>query len=108
MQPAERPFPHRRGLIIVATLATAYVASHFFRASNVTIGLDLMREIRARGHLASQLPAIALTGYAGRHDVHLVTAAGYQKHLAKPVDAATLLRTVSALVAPSKLEHPAR
>jgi len=40
-----RPFPHRRGLIIVATLATAYVASHFFRSSNVTIGLDLMRDL---------------------------------------------------------------
>ena len=39
------PFPHRRGLIIVTTLATAYVASHFFRASNVTIGLDLMRDL---------------------------------------------------------------
>ena len=46
MQTTERqPFPHRRGLIIVTTLATAYVASHFFRASNVTIGLDLMRDL---------------------------------------------------------------
>ncbi len=35
----------RQGLIIVGTLATAYVASHFFRASNVTIGLDLMRDL---------------------------------------------------------------
>ena len=35
----------RRGLIIVATLAIAYVASHFFRAANVTIGLDLMRDL---------------------------------------------------------------
>lgn len=26
-------------------MATAYVASHFFRASNVTIGLDLMRDL---------------------------------------------------------------
>jgi len=34
-----------QGLVIVATLATAYVASHFFRASNVTIGLDLMRDL---------------------------------------------------------------
>jgi hypothetical protein len=40
-----RTFPHRRGLIIVTTLATAYVASHFFRVSNVTIGLDLMRDL---------------------------------------------------------------
>ncbi len=36
----------RQGLIIVGTLATAYVASHFFRASNVTIGLDLMRDLQ--------------------------------------------------------------
>jgi predicted MFS family arabinose efflux permease len=46
MQTTERrPFPHRRGLIIVTTLAIAYVASHFFRASNVTIGLELMRDL---------------------------------------------------------------
>ena len=46
MRSTERPsFPHRRGLIILMTLATAYVASHFFRASNVTIGLDLMRDL---------------------------------------------------------------
>ena len=36
----------RQGLVIVATLATAYVASHFFRAANVTIGLDLMRDLQ--------------------------------------------------------------
>ena len=36
---------HRQGLIIVGTLATAYMASHFFRAANVTIGLDLMRDL---------------------------------------------------------------
>ncbi|MGQ3299329.1 hypothetical protein [Reyranella sp.] len=35
----------RQAIIIVATLATAYVASHFFRAANVTIGLDLMRDL---------------------------------------------------------------
>ena len=35
----------RQGLVIVATLAAAYVASHFFRAANVTIGLDLMRDL---------------------------------------------------------------
>src|SRR3954454_12874167 len=47
MQSAERrAFAHRRGLIIVTPRATAYMASHFFRASNVTIGLDLMRDLR--------------------------------------------------------------
>jgi predicted MFS family arabinose efflux permease len=46
MQPSERrPSVYRRGLVIVMTLATAYMASHFFRSSNVTIGLDLMRDL---------------------------------------------------------------
>lgn len=58
-------------------------------------GLELMREIRARGFGPERLPAIALTGYAGMHDARLVTAAGYQRHLPKPVDAATLVRTAS-------------
>ena len=40
------PSLRRQGLLIVATLATAYVASHFFRAANVTIGLDLMRDLK--------------------------------------------------------------
>jgi len=40
------PTLRRQAVIIVATLATAYVASHFFRASNVTIGLDLMRDLQ--------------------------------------------------------------
>jgi predicted MFS family arabinose efflux permease len=39
------PDLRRQGLAIVAILATAYTASHFFRASNVTIGLDLMRDL---------------------------------------------------------------
>jgi MFS family permease len=39
------PGLRRQAVTIVATLATAYVASHFFRAANVTIGLDLMRDL---------------------------------------------------------------
>src|SRR5258705_4967268 len=46
MQTTERrPFPHRRCLTTVTTLAIRYVGSHFFRASNVTIGIDLMRDL---------------------------------------------------------------
>lgn len=60
-------------------------------------GLQLMREVRARGHGPERLPAIALTGYAGRHDAQLVSAAGYQRHLTKPVDAATLLAAAVSL-----------
>ena len=36
----------RQAFLIVGTLATTYVASHFFRSANVTIGLDLMRDLR--------------------------------------------------------------
>src|SRR3984885_5559865 len=39
------PALRRQGLLIVGTLATASVGSHFFRAANVTIGLDLMRDL---------------------------------------------------------------
>ena len=64
MQPAERPLPYRRGLIIVATLATAYVASHFFRASNVTIGLDLMRDLAIGPEALGALTGAFFFGFA--------------------------------------------
>src|SRR5947208_13630283 len=64
MQPAARPFPHRRGLIIVATLATAYVASHFFRASHVPIGLDLMRDLAIGPEAFGALTGAFFFGFA--------------------------------------------
>jgi predicted MFS family arabinose efflux permease len=61
----ERPlFPHRRGLIILMTLATAYVASHFFRASNVTIGLDLMRDLAIGPEALGGLTGAFFFGFA--------------------------------------------
>src|SRR5436305_14480669 len=65
MQSAERPFPYRRGLIIVATMATAYVASHFFRASNVTIGIDLMRDLAIGPEALGALTGAFFFGFAG-------------------------------------------
>ncbi|HEY0301168.1 MAG TPA: MFS transporter [Rhizomicrobium sp.] len=65
MQPdARRPFPYRRGLIIVATLATAYVGSHFFRAANVTIGLDLMRDLAIGPEALGALTGAFFFGFA--------------------------------------------
>jgi len=57
-------------------------------------GITLMSEIRARGH---NVPAIALTGYAGADDVRRMNDAGYQRHLPKPVDLAALLSTAKEL-----------
>ena len=65
MQPFERrPSVYRRGLVIVATLATAYMASHFFRASNVTIGLDLMRDLSIGPEALGALTGAFFFGFA--------------------------------------------
>ena len=54
----------RQGLTIVAILAIAYVASHFFRASNVTIGLDLMRDLRIGPEALGALTGAFFFGFA--------------------------------------------
>lgn len=64
MQPPKRPSIQRRGLVIVATLATAYMASHFFRASNVTIGLDLMRDLSIGPQALGALTGAFFFGFA--------------------------------------------
>ncbi|MBN9265314.1 MAG: MFS transporter [Hyphomicrobium sp.] len=46
------------------TLATAYVASHFFRASNVTIGLDLMRDLAIGPEALGGLTGAFFFGFA--------------------------------------------
>jgi MFS family permease len=45
-------------------LATAYVASHFFRASNVTIGLDLMRDLAIGPEALGALTGAFFFGFA--------------------------------------------
>ncbi|HVQ77829.1 MAG TPA: ATP-binding protein [Candidatus Binatia bacterium] len=63
-------------------------------------GYDLIREVRAGENGATDpLPAVALTGYAGTGDRERVLAAGYQAHLAKPIDTRLLAETITALVA---------
>ncbi len=59
-------------------------------------GLDLIRETR-RGH-GRDLPAIALTAFAHQEDARRILAAGYDVHLAKPLDPATLTATIAQWV----------
>ncbi len=61
-------------------------------------GLSLIRRLRA-GEAAGSgaLPAAALTAYAGPTDRARILAAGFQRHLPKPVDFAELRRTVAEL-----------
>lgn len=56
-------------------------------------GLDLMRELRE----SYRLKAIAASGYAERQDVKDALAAGFDKHLAKPILYADLLAAVKEL-----------
>jgi predicted MFS family arabinose efflux permease len=62
--PERKPLSNRRGLIIVATLATAYMASHFFRAANVTIGLDLMHDLNIGPEALGTLTGAFFFGFA--------------------------------------------
>ncbi|WP_238846166.1 response regulator [Nostoc edaphicum] len=45
-----------------------------------------------------EIPAIALTAYAGESDRDLVLAVGFQKHIAKPVQPTELLTSIADLL----------
>jgi signal transduction histidine kinase/CheY-like chemotaxis protein len=57
-------------------------------------GYSFMRELRA---CRSQIGAIALTAYASEHDVETALAAGFDRHLAKPVDFERLVANIDEL-----------
>ncbi|MEG4441259.1 PAS domain S-box protein [Microcoleus sp. AT9_B5] len=67
-------------------------------------GYMLLGQVRAlppeRGGL---IPAIALTAYAGEFDRQQALQAGFQRHLAKPIDPDELIKTIAALL--SKNSH---
>ncbi|HEV8642785.1 MAG TPA: GAF domain-containing protein [Methylomirabilota bacterium] len=59
-------------------------------------GYDFLR--RARAELRSNLPAVALTAYAGTPDRERVRREGFLMHLAKPIDPAELVDGLAAIV----------
>jgi signal transduction histidine kinase/CheY-like chemotaxis protein len=64
-------------------------------------GYDLIRQVRSldREH-GGNIPALALTAYARPEDRMKAVRAGFQMHMAKPVEAAELLIMVSSLAKP--------
>lgn len=63
-------------------------------------GYTLMQQIRARPQRElAQMPAIALTANARLADQQMALAAGFQRHLPKPIEPATLLQTIAHLAA---------
>ncbi|HEY9735932.1 MAG TPA: ATP-binding protein [Trichocoleus sp.] len=62
-------------------------------------GCALIREIRALSSNPNcAIPAVALTAYAGESNQRQMLAAGFQAHLAKPVEPQQLLAEIAALV----------
>jgi CheY-like chemotaxis protein len=61
-------------------------------------GYTLIRRLRS-GHVPgmASIPAAALTAFAREEDRQLAMHAGFQMHLAKPVDASVLVLAVATL-----------
>ena len=65
-------------------------------------GFHLIRQLRALpAQLGGSLPAVAVTGYAAPEDRAQVLAAGYQRHISKPIDPLTLATAVSEVIRPA-------
>jgi CheY-like chemotaxis protein/two-component sensor histidine kinase len=60
-------------------------------------GYHLVRSLRSQGLGADVLPAIALTAFARLQDRLDALEAGFQEHLVKPVDPATLILRIASL-----------
>jgi CheY-like chemotaxis protein len=99
---------HFGAKVVVATsVSTAMVALRKEQQLDVLIadlgmpvedGYDLIRQVRESSIAKiAAMPAAALTAYTTEEDRERVLAAGFQFHLAKPVDPAVLVATVERL-----------
>ncbi|HET9479395.1 MAG TPA: ATP-binding protein, partial [Pyrinomonadaceae bacterium] len=62
-------------------------------------GYEFIHKLRALPpEKGGQIPAIALTGYASRKDRERALAAGYQQHMAKPIEQAEMISAIAALI----------
>lgn len=106
---------HFGAKVIVATsVSTAMVA---LRRESVDVlladlgmpvedGYDLIRQVRGSDTpRISGIPAAALTAYTTEEDRERVLAAGFQFHLAKPVDPSVLVATVERLRSETESIH---
>jgi CheY-like chemotaxis protein len=61
-------------------------------------GFDLIAMVRAMGpERGGDIPAIALTAYASAEDRARVLSAGFQRHIAKPVEPSSLATAITSL-----------
>jgi len=70
-------------------------------------GYMLVRQIRnLPREQGGQIPAIALTAYAGEINYQQAISAGFQRHIPKPVEPANLVETIADLVRHKYLDMP--
>ncbi len=86
----------------IAALQLLKARSFDFLLSDVGMpemdGYTMMQQVRSwHSNENRQIPAIALTAYAGESDQQQARSAGFQAHIAKPVDSTELIRQISAL-----------
>jgi CheY-like chemotaxis protein/nitrogen-specific signal transduction histidine kinase len=90
----------------VATVASSTAALEALRSAHFDVllsdismpeedGYQLIRKVRA---MQPEIPAAAVTAFARAEDREAALAAGFQLHVAKPVEPATLARVVESLV----------
>jgi CheY-like chemotaxis protein len=99
----------QRGAKVTAAASASEALEALARASNGSFpdvlvsdigmpgedGFDLIARVRAlEVERGGHIPAIALTAYARAEDRARVLAAGFQRHVAKPVEPSTLATTV--------------
>ena len=67
-------------------------------------GYTLLERVRTReaARRENPVPAIAVTAWATAADRERAQSAGYQIHLAKPVDASQLVRAIASLAGPDR------
>jgi CheY-like chemotaxis protein len=61
-------------------------------------GYELMRRVLELPGAAPGIPAIALTAYARAQDRDRALAAGYRRHLAKPIDPARVAQAIAEVL----------
>lgn len=69
-------------------------------------GYRLISQVRSLVPLDEFIPAIALTAYAAESDRKQALSAGFQKHLAKPVEPDELIQAIATLIKPQTAARP--
>jgi PAS domain S-box-containing protein len=67
-------------------------------------GYDLIREVRLRGYTHQELPAIALTALSRPEDRRRTLLAGFQLHVAKPIDGSELTAAIGAVIGRTEVD----